>query len=127
MSVVNVALVESTLTSLQVLSATQGSLESEALKVLVAIAGICNDAEFEKGEEEGEKRKANGDATGEFRRPGCGVDTDGRTGIDTGLLRFSESVASVDKARSDWKEVGKLAFNSKVSSTYLSRVARRGY
>lgn len=63
MSVVNVALVDETLSSLQVLSANPGS---EALKVLVAIAGICNDAEFEKGGEEGEKRKANGDATGEF-------------------------------------------------------------
>jgi hypothetical protein len=48
-------------------------------------------------------------------------------GIDTGLLRFSEGVSSVQKAREDWKEVGKLGFNSKVSSCSTRAFGRYDY
>ncbi|KAK0185050.1 hypothetical protein F5146DRAFT_1105906 [Armillaria mellea] len=55
------------------------------IKILAAIAGICNDARFDKADEE----KVHGDAT------------------DTGLLRFSESISPVENKRA------KVAFNSK--------------
>ncbi|KAK4049497.1 hypothetical protein OIO90_005448 [Microbotryomycetes sp. JL221] len=67
------------------------------IRALAAVAGLCNDATFEveTTEEPVETRKVNGDAT------------------DTGLLRFSEGISSVNKLRTSWHEVGKVAFNSK--------------
>ncbi|GAA5849077.1 hypothetical protein JCM8547_006436 [Rhodosporidiobolus lusitaniae] len=71
---------------------------SSAVHQLVSIAAICNDAAFssEPGQSNlpPETRKVNGDAT------------------DTGLLRFAESVVSVEQLRSAVKAVSQLAFNS---------------
>ncbi|GAA5889238.1 hypothetical protein JCM8208_007811 [Rhodotorula glutinis] len=69
-----------------------------ALNQVVAIAAICNDADFvgDDGHEMPlEARKVVGDAT------------------DTGLLRFAESVSSVSSVRKAVVEKQKLAFNSK--------------
>ncbi|BGP13453.1 hypothetical protein JCM10213_001777 [Rhodosporidiobolus nylandii] len=68
-----------------------------ALSQLVSIAGICNDATFASTDSNLplEARKINGDAT------------------DTGLLRFAESVASVEAARKSVVQVERLAFNSR--------------
>ncbi|TNY23070.1 hypothetical protein DMC30DRAFT_444722 [Rhodotorula diobovata] len=69
-----------------------------ALNQVVAIAAICNDAEF-AGDEAPDtplrSRKVNGDAT------------------DTGLLRFAESFSPATQVRGAVIEQQKLAFNSK--------------
>lgn len=69
------------------------------LRDLAAIAAICNDAMFEDQEPVNqmdiETTKVNGDAT------------------DSGLLKFSQSIQSVSQSRESWKEVSKIAFNSK--------------
>ncbi|KAF7291797.1 Calcium ATPase [Mycena chlorophos] len=77
--------------------ATEGMALAVALRELAALAGLCNDAAFapSKLEEPLEDRRVNGDAT------------------DTGLLRFAESIASTDELRANWRETGKIAFNSK--------------
>ncbi|KAJ7062790.1 hypothetical protein C8F01DRAFT_1230384 [Mycena amicta] len=79
--------------------ATQSGVDAVtiALRELAALAGLCNDAVFapSKLEEAVEDRRVNGDAT------------------DTGLLRFSESISSTQDLRANWKEIGKIAFNSK--------------
>ncbi|KAF4573612.1 hypothetical protein EYR36_008130 [Pleurotus pulmonarius] len=73
--------------------------DAHALEALGTIAALCNDAVFEASYVEGkfpqEDKKVNGDAT------------------DTGLLRFADDLSSVDETRDAWKEVAKVAFNSK--------------
>ncbi|KAF7984332.1 hypothetical protein HWV62_15333 [Athelia sp. TMB] len=75
----------------------QGAPGSACIKSLAAVAGICNDAVFDvsSGEIPNEDTKVNGDAT------------------DTGLLKFSNAICSVTELRSQWREAGKVAFNSK--------------
>lgn len=76
---------------------SSGGSGAACIKALAAVAGICNDAQFDtsSGDEPNEETKVNGDAT------------------DTGLLKFSNSICSVSELRSQWKEAGKVAFNSK--------------
>ncbi|KAG9222104.1 hypothetical protein CCMSSC00406_0009285 [Pleurotus cornucopiae] len=73
--------------------------DMHALDTMGTIAALCNDAVFDAGYVEGkvppEDRKVNGDAT------------------DTGLLRFADDLSPVDEVRDRWKEVAKVAFNSK--------------
>ncbi|KAG7098125.1 hypothetical protein E1B28_000097 [Marasmius oreades] len=69
-------------------------VDEEGLKALATAACLCNEAVFEGSGEEGSDRKISGDAT------------------DSGLLRFSDSILHVPKARERWNEVGKLPFNS---------------
>jgi len=98
MTVVNLALGGTCISASEARErAAQGEEESTGVEVIAAIAGLCNDAVFESADRDqiSEKRKVNGDAT------------------DTGLLRFAESVTLVDDLRAMWKEVGKIAFNSK--------------
>lgn len=61
MSVVNIAIGSQSYTTSEARSST-----SDSVKVLAAIAGLCNDASFEGStmDKEVEKRKVNGDATG---------------------------------------------------------------
>ncbi|KAJ6579686.1 hypothetical protein DFH09DRAFT_1446136 [Mycena vulgaris] len=98
MTVVNTAvgLARYTVAHARVLAAQSGS-SGGAIRELVALAGLCNDAAFEasKVEEAEEHRKVNGDAT------------------DTGLLRFAESVLRTDELRASWIQAGKISFNSK--------------
>ncbi|KAG7443354.1 uncharacterized protein BT62DRAFT_921869 [Guyanagaster necrorhizus] len=98
MTVVNVAIGDKLLTvsEARTAAANDGSL-GECIKLLVATAGLCNDAHFDKpdGDLPVELRKVHGDAT------------------DTGLLRFSESFDPVESSRAAWIERAKLAFNSK--------------
>jgi sodium/potassium-transporting ATPase subunit alpha len=98
MTVVNVAIGRTRYTASEARTrAAQGGPEGDGVKTIAAIAGLCNDAVFETTDHEQppEIRRVNGDAT------------------DTGLLRFSEGVTPVDVIRKLWKEVGKIAFNSK--------------
>ncbi|KAF7300959.1 Calcium ATPase [Mycena indigotica] len=102
MTVVNVAVGEATYKVADVrvkLSHPEANDDAPAvaLRELVALASLCNDAVFalSKIEEALQDRKVNGDAT------------------DAGLLRFSESISSTEDSRASWKEVGKIAFNSK--------------
>ncbi|KAK0207703.1 hypothetical protein IW262DRAFT_1498522 [Armillaria fumosa] len=98
MTVVNVAVGDELLTVSEAKTAalTNGPA-GERIKILAAIAGICNDARFDKADEglPVEIRKVYGDAT------------------DTGLLRFSESISPVENSRAAWVERAKVAFNSK--------------
>ncbi|KAJ7876513.1 hypothetical protein B0H14DRAFT_3083125 [Mycena olivaceomarginata] len=97
MTVVNVAvgLARSSVADARILAAQPGTSGS-AIRELVALAGLCNDAAFEpsKFEEASDDCKVNGDAT------------------DTGLLRFAESVMRTDDLRAGWIETGKVSFNS---------------
>lgn len=80
-----------------------------AVNQLVSIAAICNDATFitnsDKEDLPAEARNVAGDAT------------------DSGLLRFAESVASVDKLRGAVNVVSQLAFNSK--NKYALKLVKR--
>jgi hypothetical protein len=75
---------------------------SPAIQTVAAIAGLCNDARFVEVEDTAEKdvatdydeAKALGDST------------------DIGLLRFSQKMESVEQLRGQWREVGKVPFNS---------------
>ncbi|KAF7436089.1 hypothetical protein PC9H_002915 [Pleurotus ostreatus] len=73
--------------------------DMHALDTMGTIAALCNDAVFDAGYVEGkvppEDRKVNGDAT------------------DAGLLKFADDLSPVDEVRDRWKEVAKVAFNSK--------------
>jgi sodium/potassium-transporting ATPase subunit alpha len=89
---------------------------NQCVKALAAIAGLCNDAEFEAKDGAGSSgpRKINGDATGMFHLhmtlseiPWLSLHS-----TDVGLLRFSDNISPVANARLEWKEVGKVAFNS---------------
>ncbi|PBK66842.1 calcium ATPase [Armillaria solidipes] len=98
MTVVNVAVGDELLTVSEAkMAALTNGPAGERIKILAAIAGICNDARFDKADEElpVEIRKVHGDAT------------------DTGLLRFSESISPVENSRAPWIERSKVAFNSK--------------
>ncbi|KAK0207339.1 hypothetical protein IW262DRAFT_1450882 [Armillaria fumosa] len=98
MTVVNIAVEDELLTASEARTATiNNKPTTEHIKILAAITGICNDAHFETEDKElpVEIRKVHGDAT------------------DTGLLRFSESITSVEDSRAAWIERAKLAFNSK--------------
>ncbi|GAA5822430.1 hypothetical protein JCM11251_006335 [Rhodosporidiobolus azoricus] len=82
-----------------------------AVNQLVSIAAICNDASFitnhSKEDLPAEARNVAGDAT------------------DSGLLRFAESVTSVDKLRSAVKVVSQVAFNSKTK--YALKLVKRSH
>ncbi|KAK0431959.1 hypothetical protein EV421DRAFT_2011723 [Armillaria borealis] len=98
MTVVNVAVGDELLTVSEARMATvSNGPTAEHIKILAAIAGICNDAHFNTADQElpVEIRKVHGDAT------------------DTGLLRFSEGIMPVEDSRAAWIERAKLAFNSK--------------
>ncbi|KAK0497548.1 hypothetical protein EDD18DRAFT_1352394 [Armillaria luteobubalina] len=98
MTVVNIAVGDEPLSASEARTATiSNGSTTEHIKILAAIAGICNDAQFETEDKElpVEIRKVHGDAT------------------DTGLLRFSESITPVEDSRAAWIERAKLAFNSK--------------
>ncbi|PBK66785.1 calcium ATPase [Armillaria solidipes] len=98
MTVVNVAVGDELLTVSEARMATvSNGPTAEHIKILAAIAGICNDAHFDTVDQElpVEIRKVHGDAT------------------DTGLLRFSEGIMPVEDSRAAWIERAKLAFNSK--------------
>lgn len=74
---------------------------------IATIAGLCNAATFEQTSDEvvAAMRPIRGDAT------------------DTAILRFADSVRSVDEASEDWQEVFRVDFNSKTKfseSLYLS-------
>ncbi|KAK0457372.1 uncharacterized protein EV420DRAFT_1644129 [Desarmillaria tabescens] len=98
MTVVNISIGDELLTVSEAKTAalTTGPA-GERVKILAAIAGICNDARFDAADEKlpAEIRKVHGDAT------------------DTGLLRFSESISPVEDSRATWTERAKIAFNSK--------------
>ncbi|KAH9172572.1 sodium-potassium ATPase [Lactarius sanguifluus] len=83
------------------LSSLRDSLDSaphsiiENQRQLATVAALCNAASFE-GSPSDSNRKINGDAT------------------DSALLKFADFLlASVDAARSRWRHVHKMAFNSK--------------
>ncbi|KAK0488448.1 hypothetical protein IW261DRAFT_1580898 [Armillaria novae-zelandiae] len=98
MTVVNIAVGDELLTASEARTAAiSNGPTTEHIKILAAIAGICNDAHFETEAKElpVEIRKVHGDAT------------------DTGLLQFSESIMPVEDSRAAWIERAKLAFNSK--------------
>lgn len=115
MSAVNIAIGDA---SYSVAEARRGETNArEAIKQLVAVAGICNEAHFAETEENMpfETRKVNGDATGAYfscvqnRLPDLIINTF----ADTGLLRFAESITPVSELRSSVTEYDKLSFNSK--------------
>nr|GAT50085.1 H-K-ATPase alpha [Mycena chlorophos] len=112
MTAVNVAVGERqysvTEASTKVLAAYADSEGLVLAVALRALAGLCNDAAFapSKVEEPLEDRRVNGDAK------------------DTGLLRFAESIALTDELRANWREIGKIAFNSKNKFT-LKLLSRR--
>ncbi|KAJ7211563.1 hypothetical protein GGX14DRAFT_534540 [Mycena pura] len=85
--------------------AARGGPAGVAVRELVALAALCNDAGFEaaKVEEALEVRKVNGDAT------------------DSGLLRFVESIMRTDELRDSWIETGKIAFNSSAPDILMRR------
>ncbi|KAK0457306.1 uncharacterized protein EV420DRAFT_1550084 [Desarmillaria tabescens] len=98
MTVVNVAVGDELLTASEArMAAVNNGPTGECIKILAAVAGICNDARFQEADEElpSEIRKVHGDAT------------------DTGLLRFSETIMPIEDSRAGWIERAKLAFNSK--------------
>ncbi|BEI88802.1 uncharacterized protein CcaverHIS019_0201640 [Cutaneotrichosporon cavernicola] len=70
----------------------------ERVAQLATIAGLCNGAQFES------EGRVNGDAT------------------DSAILRFADSLRSVDATNSDWAEVYKAAFSSKTK--FMLRLLR---
>lgn len=121
MSVVNLSLATCSYTAQQVLDIPTIEVP-QGVKILVSIAGLCNDAQFDDspslsssrsssssmGEkdkeiehEQGGERKINGDAT------------------DTGLLRFATRVQDTLSIAKAWTLVGAIPFNSKVYSLSL--------
>ncbi|GMK56262.1 hypothetical protein CspeluHIS016_0301020 [Cutaneotrichosporon spelunceum] len=97
MTVTHAAVLDSEFTNIEAASKLLEG-KDERIGQLAAIAGLCNGAQFE-----GEGR-VNGDAT------------------DSAILRFADSLRSVDAANSDWTEVYKAAFSSKTK--FMLRLLR---
>ncbi|KAM0747366.1 calcium ATPase [Meredithblackwellia eburnea MCA 4105] len=95
MSVVNIAVGLQPLSIEDAKEHAEKSGPGNLVNTLAGLAGLCNDAVFSGSEEKGAERTINGDAT------------------DTGLLRFSDRFEDVNSLRHLWKEVSKIAFNSK--------------
>ncbi|EKG18232.1 ATPase P-type K/Mg/Cd/Cu/Zn/Na/Ca/Na/H-transporter [Macrophomina phaseolina MS6] len=76
-------------------------------KQLALIGSICNAGEFDAStmDQPLSERKINGDAT------------------DTAVLRFSEGLASVHESRQKWRNIYRVAFNSK--NKFMIQVAQR--
>lgn len=76
-------------------------------KQLAMVGGVCNAGEFDASTMDKllSERKINGDAT------------------DTAVLRFSEGLTSVHETRQKWRNVYRVAFNSK--NKFMIQVAQR--
>ncbi|GME36769.1 ATPase P-type K/Mg/Cd/Cu/Zn/Na/Ca/Na/H-transporter [Neofusicoccum parvum] len=76
-------------------------------KQLALVGGVCNAGEFDAStmDKPLSERKINGDAT------------------DTAVLRFSEGLVSVHETRQKWRNIFRVAFNSK--NKFMIQVAQR--
>jgi sodium/potassium-transporting ATPase subunit alpha len=79
--------------------------EAQKVKHIASIAGLCNAAAFERGTEPTPNGPPliRGDAT------------------DIAILRFADAIKPVDEHHSDWKEVFRIDFNSKMKFSKCSR------
>ena len=85
------------------------------LSQIVAAASICNTAVFDAGtgsNDEKQERVIVGNATGEHSDRI--TSTSSKFCTDVAILKFADSVASVDETRHTWEEVFRMNFNSKV-------------
>lgn len=79
--------------------------EARKVKHIASIAGLCNAAAFERGTGPTPNGPPliRGDAT------------------DIAILRFADAIKPVDEHYSDWKEVFRIDFNSKMKFSKCSR------
>ena len=92
----------------------------ENLRQVVAVGGLCNAAVFglDKGDES--ERAITGDATGENRKSAKFPSISPTVVPDAAILRFSNRVLPADPLRSQWREIFKVNFNSKVRDNHAT-------
>ena len=117
MHVENVAVLDVVVDSKDYPSTVSSSSSDVAanLSQIVAAASICNTAVFDAGtgsNDEKQERVIVGNATGEHSDRIAS--TSSKFCTDVAILKFADSVASVDEIRHRWEEVFRMNFNSKV-------------
>jgi sodium/potassium-transporting ATPase subunit alpha len=84
------------------------------LAQVIAVGTICNAASFDNSPDEKTGKAVSGNATGDFSPILAFCIGSLLRWVDAAILRFSDSIASVEITRQRWTNIYRANFNSKV-------------